>query len=46
MSDFKDFLEENNKILKEEKKISEIKDFLTKPISEGTIQKAKKYRLS
>lgn len=44
MSDFKDFLEENNKILKEEKKISEIKDFLTKPVSDGAIQKAKKYR--
>ncbi len=43
-SDFKDFLQENEKTLNEEKVLSEIKDFLTKPISEGTIQKAKKYR--
>jgi hypothetical protein len=44
MSDFKDFLEENKKVLKEEKVLSEIKDFLVKPISDGTVQKAKKYR--
>jgi hypothetical protein len=44
MGDFKDFLQENEKTLNEEKVLSEIKDFLTKPISEGTIQKAKKYR--
>lgn len=44
MSDFKDFLEQNNKILSQEKKISEIKDFLTKPVSDGAVQKAKKYR--
>lgn len=42
--DFKDFLKENEKTLNEEKALSEIKDFLIKPISEGTIQKAKKYR--
>lgn len=44
MSDFKDFLKENSKILEEEKKLSEIQDFLIKPVSQGTIQKAKKYR--
>lgn len=44
MSDFKDFLEQNEKTLKEEKVLSEINSFLIKPIADSTIHKAKKYR--
>ena len=44
MGDFKDFLEQNDKILEADKKMSEIEDFLSKPISDASVNKAKKYR--
>jgi hypothetical protein len=43
MDSFKDFLLENQEELKKQKAISQVKDFLIKPIDEGTIQKRKRY---
>jgi hypothetical protein len=44
MDSFKDFLLENQEELKKQRAISQVKEFLIKPISEGSIQKKRKYR--